>query len=487
MFRNTCNSKAPAIGRRLIVRDADVVTKGNTEKVNSVLKNFVVKALLFTVFAMVASDVTAQGAETDILALVGGQLVDGTGSGAVVDSVVLISGSRIVAIGNVGELDIPKHATVIDTNGMSVLPGLIDLHMHFDILGHIDIGVWLPAHKDEMRTRIMPLAAKAKLYAGVTTVREVGGNPENSLWLRDLVNSGEIVGPRIVSAGPMLRREYNVYGDGSYIDSWGVEGPGAARQAVRSVDEMGFDLIKAQDPGFSLEEFSAIYSEAHRLGKRVASHLYDAEDIRRALRSGLGKFDTIEHFGVGDALRYDQDILNMILDQEVAVVPTIVFFDSSMEMGRNKENTDVSEWRDLPDDIYQEIRSSIREADLNAATLLGRETDEMRLGRYAKVRQAYEAGAIIGVGTDSGTSTNPHHSAIWREMALLQDKVGMSSIDVIRAATKTNAEIIGLIDDIGTIEIGKFADIIVVDGDPLRDVAELRTISHVIKGGVLIR
>ena len=137
MFRNACNSQAPAIGRRLIVRDADVVTKGNTEKVNSVLKNFVVKALLFTVFAMVASDVTAQGAETDILALVGGQLVDGTGSGAIVDSVVLISGSRIVAIGNVGELDIPKHATVIDTNGMSVLPGLIDLHGHCDLLGHI--------------------------------------------------------------------------------------------------------------------------------------------------------------------------------------------------------------------------------------------------------------------------------------------------------------------------------------------------------------
>ena len=177
----------------------------------------------------------------------------------------------------------------------------------------------------------------------------------------------------------------------------------------------------------------------------------------------------------------------MILEQEVAVVPTIVFFDSSMEMGINREGTDVAEWRDLPDDLYQEIRSSIREADINSSALLGRETDEMRLGRYAKIRQAYEAGVTIGVGTDSGTSTNPHHSAIWREMALLQDKVGMSSNDVILAATKTNAEIIGLIDEIGTIEVGKLADIIVVDGNPLRDVAELRTIKHVLKGGVLVR
>jgi imidazolonepropionase-like amidohydrolase len=452
--------------------------------VNIVFEKLALKVLLF---AVIGFHPLSQSAEADILALVGGQLIDGTGSSPVVDSVILVSGSIITAIGTVEDLDIPQDAQVIDTNGMSVLPGLIDLHMHFDILGHIDIGVWLPAHKDEMRTRIMPLAAKAKLYAGVTTVREVGGNPENSLWFRDLVNSGEILGPRIVSAGPMLRRGYNVYGDGSYVDSWGVESPSEAHEAVQSVHEMGFDLIKAQDPGFSQEEFTAIYSEAHRLGKRVASHLYDAEDIRRALQSGLGKFDTIEHFGVGDAVSYDKDILRMILDQEVAVVPTIVFFDSSMEMGINREGTDVAEWRDLPDDLYQEIRSSIRQADINSTALLGRETDEMRLGRYAKIRQAYEAGVTIGVGTDSGTSTNPHHSAIWREMALLQDKVGMSPSDVIQAATKTNAEIIGLIDEIGTIEVGKLADIIVVDGNPLRDVAELRTIKHVLKGGVLVR
>ncbi len=451
------------------------------------LRYFVTKVVLLTLVSTLASNVSAQEADAGVLALVGGQLVDGTGSMPVVDSVVLVSGSRIVGIGTVGELDIPRNATVIDTNGMSVLPGLIDLHMHFDILGHIDIGVWLPAHKDEMRERIMPLAAKAKLRAGVTTVREVGGNAENSSWFRDLVNSGEIVGPRIVSAGPMLRRGANVYGDASYIDSWGIAGPDEARQAVQNVDKMGFDLVKTQDPEFSLEEFTAIYSEAHRLGKRVASHLYDAEDIRRALRAGLGKFDTIEHFGVGDAPRYDEDILQMIIDQEVAVVPTIVFFDSSMEMGDNRESTDVEEWRELPDDLYQEIRSSIREAELNSTALLGRETDAMRSGRYAKVRQAYKAGVTIGIGTDSGTSTNPHHSAMWREMALLQDKVGMSPMDVIQAATKTNAEIIGLSDQLGTIEVGKLADIIVVDGDPLRDVAELRTIRHVIKGGVLVR
>ena len=454
---------------------------------NRTLKNFVTNSVLCTLLATFAGNVSAQEVEADFLALIGGQLIDGTGSNAVVDSVVLVSGSRIVAIGTVGELDIPENATVIDTNGMSVLPGLIDLHMHFDILGHIDIGVWLPAHKHEMRTRIMPLAAKAKLHAGVTTVRDVGGNPENSLWLRDMVSSGEIVGPRVVSAGPMLRREANVYGDGSYVDSWGVAGPDEARHAVRNVDEMGFDLIKAQDPGFSLEEFTAIYSEAHRLGKRIASHLYDVDDIRRALRAGLGKYDTIEHFGVGSALKYDSDILQMILDQEVAVVPTIVFFDSSMEMGHNRESTDVAEWRDLPDDLYQEIRSSIRETDVNAATLLGRETDEMRSGRYAKLRQAYAAGVIFGVGTDSGTSTNPHHSAIWREMALLQDKVGMSPMEVVQAATRTNAEIIGWSDQLGTLEVGKLADIIVVNGDPLRDVAELRTIRHVIKGGVVVR
>ena len=111
----------------------------------------------------------------------------------------------------------------------------------------------------------------------------------------------------------------------------------------------------------------------------------------------------------------------------------------------------------------------------------------MRLGRYSKIRQLYEAGAIIGVGTDSGTSSNPHHSAIWREMTLLQDKIGMQPMEVIQAATKTNAEIIGWIDKVGTIEVGKLADVIVVDGDPLRDIAELRTIRHVIKDGVLIR
>ncbi len=445
------------------------------------------RILLLSFIYTIASATASIASESDVLALVGGKLVDGTGSSPVVDSVILISGNRITDVGTVDELEIPQNARVIDTNGMSVLPGLIDLHMHFDILGHIDINVWLPAHKDEMRTRILPLAAAAKLNAGVTTIREVGGNPENSIWLRDQVTSGNVHGPRIVSAGPMLRKSSNIYGDGSYVDSWAIEDAAAARQAVQQVHRAGFDLIKTQDPGFSSDEFSAIYSEAHRLGKRIASHIYEANDIRRALQAGLGSYDTIEHFGVGAALRYDEDIVRMILDQNVALVPTIIFFDSSMEMGMNLESTDVPQWRDLPDDIYQEIRESYRETDLHADTLLSRESDKMRLGRYSKIRQLYEAGAIIGVGTDSGTSSNPHHSAIWREMTLLQDKIGMQPMEVIQAATKTNAEIIGWIDKVGTIEVGKLADVIVVDGDPLRDIAELRTIRHVIKDGVLIR
>lgn len=438
-------------------------------------------ALCFLAFS------AAPAIEAETLAIVGGRIIDGTGGQPLVDGIVLVEDNRIIAVGPLADITIPAEATVIDADGMTVMPGLIDVHVHFDLLGHSNYDQWFARYENRMRSDILPSAAKAMLMAGVTAVRDLGADVENIFWLREQVNSGKIPGPRTFIAGPFLRKTKTSFVSGTYKDTWVIENPTDAREKVRKLHEMGVDLIKTQDEDLSEAELAAIYDESHKLGLRVASHIYDAEAIRTALKAGLGAYDTIEHIGEYEALTYDDDIVQMILDQQVTMAPTIIARDGLRQIIENPELTDDPRWkRDVPKDLYADIRSSYRDVDLTKHPLYDRASAH-KAGRASKLRQLYEAGAIFSVSTDSGTRANPHHDAMWKEMVLMQEEAGLTNMEVITAATRTNAIVLQQEENLGTLEAGKLADIIIVSGDPLSQLSDMRHVKHVFKGGEMIR
>ena len=426
-------------------------------------------------------------AEDDITAIIGGRIIDGNGGPPVYDGVILIEGDRIKAVGSEADTPIPDGAKILDANGMTVMPGLIDVHVHFDILGHADYNHWFATYEDRMRSDILPSAAKAMVYAGVTSVRDLGADVANIFWIRNQINSGQMLGPRTFIAGPFLRKTVTAFVSDTYKDTWPIESPEDARAKVRKLKEMGVDVIKTQDEALSSAELAAIYDEAHKQGLRVASHIYSAEGIKTALRAGMGPYDTIEHIGDGEARAYGPEILDLVTKNKVAMAPTIIALDGLAQIIENPELTDDPRWRQsLPDDIYDDIRHSYRNANLSEHPLYKRATTD-RPGRMAKLRQLSDAGAIFAVSSDSGTRGNPHHDALWKEMVLLQEATGKTNMEILMAATKTNAIILNQLENLGTLEKGKYADIIMIDGDPLRYLSDMRRIKHVIKGGELVR
>ncbi len=429
----------------------------------------------------------AHGQNSQFTALTGGRIIDGTGAPAVIDGVVLIESNIIKAVGASGTISIPEGAKIIDTNGMTIMPGLIDVHVHFDIIGHADYEHWFGAYSNRMRSEIFPAAAKAMLHAGVTSVRDLGSDIDNIFWLKEQINSGAMPGPRTFIAGPFLRKTVTSYVDKDYVDTWTINGPEDARRKVRKLKDMGADVIKTQDENLTLKELAAIFDEAKKQGLRTASHIYSAKGIRTALKAGLGNYGTIEHIGDGTPTAYDDDIIHMILAQNAVMAPTIVALEGVQKIVDNPELTDDPRWKQfIPGDIFADIRSSYRDEDLATHPIFIRAANT-RAGRAKKLRQLSDAGAIFAISSDSGTRGNPHHDAMWREMIFTQQVTGKSNMDILTMATGGNALILGQSQTLGTLTVGKLADIIIIDGDPLSYLADMRRVKHVIKDGKLVR
>ncbi len=418
------------------------------------------------------------------LAIVGGRLIDGYGGTPLEDSVVLVAGDRILSVGQVGRLQIPSGARVISSEGMTVLPGLIDLHVHYELLGHNDYGEWFPRYRDRMRDEVMPLAAQIMLHAGVTSARDLGSEVDTILQLREAIKSGRIAGPRTFVCGPFLRKSKSRATPEDFNDTWVVQDPEDGRVKVRQLVELGVDVIKTQDENFSVEELRAIYDEAHKLGKRVATHLFTQPAVRRALRAGIGPLDTLEHIGDGPEPEFAPDIVQGIVESEVGLVPTEIAVDGFRQLMLFPELRDDPDFREsLPSDIWQDVRSSYENFQRHP---LFHDAVYEREGRLKKLRQLKEAGGRFYLGTDSGTRGNPHHMAAWREMVAFVE-FGLTPMETILASTFWPARVLGRGSDLGTIAEGKLADIIVVDGDPLRNMADMKHVVHVIQGGKVVR
>src|SRR5262245_63579528 len=243
-------------------------------------------------------------------ALVGGTLIDGYAGPPIQNSVILVEGQKITAVGQVGRLAVPAGAEVISTEGMTVLPGLWDMHVHLQLLGHADYDHWDKTYPAAFESVIFPASAKQLLLAGVTSARDLGGPLQPSISTRDRINAGTIPGPTMYVSGPFI--QHAPY-PGTEAYRWGVSGPDDARAKVRKLVDGKVDVIKLIDQDeMTMEEVRAVVAEAHRLGKPVVAHAHRPEEIRRALAAGV---DCLEHTGLATAPEYPPDVIAMLREQ----------------------------------------------------------------------------------------------------------------------------------------------------------------------------
>lgn len=425
----------------------------------------------------------AQGQARNVKALVGGTLIDGYGGPPIRNSVIVIDGERIKAVGTMGAVPIPEGAEVISTEGMSVLPGLWDMHVHLMITGHADYAHWDSVYPPLLESVIMPASAKQLLLAGVTSARDVGGPLEASIRVRERIKRGEIAGPTMYMCGPFL--QHAPY-PGTELFRWGVSGERDAREKVRRLAAAGVDCIKLIDQDqMTMEEVRAIVDEAHKQGKIVVAHSHRPEEIRRGLLAGA---DNFEHTGLATAPEYPEDIIQMIRDRAAKMAlgplywtPTIEGLFNYEYTRDNPEKLDDPCWKEgLPEEVVTDIRQSLRHFDRLPYFRL---TPARRPTLRRKFQQLREAGVTMLIGTDSGIPGKFHCQSTWNELEVWVNRLGVDPMEAIRAATYWPAVLMKVEHEVGTVSEGKYADIVAVRGDVLRYIDLLQDVDLVIKHG----
>lgn len=440
-----------------------------------------VLAMLMTLATTVPERTHAQST-SDRVALVGGRIIDGYGAPPLANGVILVEGDRIVAVGRLGEVDIPPGTLTISTEGMTVMPGLWDMHVHMQLLGHGDYPRWHEVYGDR-HLETMPIAAHQLLQAGVTSARDLGGPMEELLEVRRQIQDGEIPGPNLFIAGPFIQRApYQAYEEGY---RWGVNGPDDARRKVQQVIDAGVDVIKLIDQDLlNVDEVTAVVETARAAGIPVVAHAHRMEEIRVGLRAGVQNF---EHTGLGTAPAFPDDIMEALKERNASlfwtptVSPLLVMHYTGEVF---PERLDDPSWRDgMPDEMADEIRESLRAIPhLPYYALFPSRIPRLE----TKFQQLRETGVQLLIGTDAGIPTMFHNDATWREMDLWV-RWGMDPMQVIQAATLWPSRFMGVENDVGTLAVGRRADIIAVRGDPLSQMSVLRNVELVLKDGRVVK
>lgn len=429
----------------------------------------------------------ASAAWAERIALVGGTLIDGTLREPIRNSVVLIDGERVAAVGTVGSLPVPADARRISTEGMTVLPGLWDMHVHLMLNGHADYAHWDRTYLPQLRDVIMPASAKQLLLAGVTGARDLGAPLEDSIAVRDAIRSGRIPGPTLFVSGPFIQK--TPY-PGTEAFRWGVNSPADARAKVRRIAAAGVDVVKLIDQDqMSDAEILAIVDEAKRHKLPVVAHAHRPEEIRRGLKHGISYF---EHTGLGPAPEYPEDVIAALRERTGNMAAGPVFWTPTIEglfnfphMVRNPEHADATEWHEgLTPEIVADIRRSIAHPERIGYF---QQTPQRWPTLKRKFQQLRESGAVLLIGTDSGIPLKFHSSSTWNELDVWVNQLGVPAMDAIRAATYWPAVAMKADKDYGTVTEGKYADIIAVKGDVLKQVALLQRVDIVIKHGQQVK
>src|SRR5688500_11276438 len=402
-----------------------------------------------------------------------GQLVDGTGAGPVKDAAVVLQDGKIAYAGpTAGAPRVAPDAQRIDAQGGTIMPGMVEAHYHatyFNVAELTDLDIKYPV---EYVTLLASVNTRLALECGYTAGRSGGSLFNVDVWLKKAIESDLCPGPRLAASG----RE--ICGVGGLMD-WNpdyrrigmeglvllVNGPDEARAAVRKLVKDGVEWIKTYPTGdaaapdandhhtlcMTFEEMHAVVDTAHNHNLKVTGHCRATEGIKNALRAG---YDAIEH-----GTFMDDEALDLLLTRDVPVVPALYFELASIERG-------------------PEFGMSQRVIDGHKETLEG---------GAESARKILKAGGRIGMGGDYGFAWNPHGTYA-KELTFFVNYVGFSPLETTTCATKTGAEIMGHGDEIGTLETGKLADVLVVDGDVVADISILEDRSRfvaVMQGGAV--
>jgi imidazolonepropionase-like amidohydrolase len=440
----------------------------------------------FAVTAAMAQRAAERSSPGRPLALVGGTVIDGTGSAPIRDGIVLIRGERIEKIGTTVSLSVPDGYEVVSTEGFTVLPGLWDLHVHLMYAGHPDGRYWFDTYTPQFEQVIMPASAEQMLMAGVTTVRDLAAPLQPILGVRARIASGQIPGPTVYVAGPALTTGANP----DAVQTWNVSGAADARAKTSQLIDAGVDWIKVINAGaLTPEEMKAIVDEAHARGRKVAAHAFSEAEIRQGLVAGVDDFQHVRT----QTPEYPPDIVALIRERvrngpplywTVTVGGNGQLNASSLE--RNPEFLDdPANFIGLPQPIVDDVRKAVA-ARTRAAVRRGnaaQSQDEINAIVKRKFAQIRDLGVEIVFGTDVGSWGQVTAQATWMEADLWVRELGMDPMAVIRGMTLDAARMMEADGESGSIAEGKFADVIAVRGDPLRHIDLLRDPRIVIKHG----
>jgi imidazolonepropionase-like amidohydrolase len=402
-----------------------------------------------------------------------GQLIKGDGSPPIAEGVLIATDGVITYAGqSAGAPPSPPNAETIDARGGTIMPGLVEAHFHptyFNVAALEDLDIKYPV---EYVTLLAATNARLALECGYTAARSGGSLFNIDVWLKKAIEKNLVPGPRLSASG----RE--ICGVGGLMD-WNpdfrkigmeglvllINGPDEARAAVRKLVKDGVEWVKTYPTGdaaapdvndhhtlcMTFEEMHAVVATAHNHGMKVTGHCRATEGIKNALKAG---YDTLEH-----GTFIDDEALDMILERNVPVVPALYFELASVERG-------------------PAIGMGQRVVDGHKETLEG---------GAESARRILEAGGRLGMGGDYGFAWNPHGDYA-KELQFFVDYVGFTPLETITCATKTGAEIMGREKEFGTLEAGKLADVLIVDGDVLKDISLLQNRSKfigVLQGGVV--
>ena len=372
------------------------------------------------------------------------RVIDGLGR-ARERATLLVQDDRIVGIGDDREVTVPRGVREIDARGMTVLPGLIDCHVHLCLGGDADVLRAIREEDPALTLLKAARAARTTLESGFTTVRDLGFRDHSIFSLRQAIQDGLLPGPRILAAGLVVC----MTGGHARFIGREADGPVEVVAAVREQLARGAEVIKfiasggVLTPGTSPEsaqmtpeELGAGMAEARRAGCRVAAHAHGAEGMKNAIRAGA---HSIEH-----ATLMDDEAAALMREQGVFMVPTLSAIARTADCGLNCG---------IPETTVHKART-------------------MRARHEASFKKAHRSGIPIALGTDAGTPFN-HHGENAQELDRMV-ALGMSPMEAIVAATASAARLLGIEHLVGTIEVGKQADLLIVDGNPLKKISLLR-------------
>jgi len=420
------------------------------------------------------------------LALVGGLLIDGTGGAPIRNSVVLIRGDRIEKVGTTVSLPVPGGYETVSAEGLTVLPGLWDLHVHLMYAGHPDARYWFATYTSQFERVIMPASADQMLMAGVTTVRDLAAPLQPIVAVKKRITSGEIPGPTLYVAGPALTKGANP----NAVQTWNVSGAADATAKTRQLIDAGVDWIKIINAEqLTPDEMQAIVAEAHARGRKVAAHAFSESEIRRGLIAGVDDFQHVRT----QTPEYPPDIVALIRDR-IRNGPPLYWTVTAGGNGQlnaaylasNPEFLDdPANFLGLPQPIADDVRRAIAARTQAGGGRRGAVQSQEEINAIVKhkIAQIRDLGVQIVFGTDVGSWGEVTAQATWMEADLWVRELGMNPMSVIRAMTLDAARVMGGDRDSGSIADGKFADVIAVRGDPLRHIDVLREPRIVIKHG----